>query len=470
MDEFEISYTIEDAAQFWLELDDIISATCQTHELIDNALRAYLGFVVNFKGEYLQSEYDIAKCCYKLLESALFQAHKEYVRRQIVHALLQEDESPTLHIITGLLLYDGRSNEETFQMMQQEGSFPRLVELISQWEGEDTQLHRMLLDLMYESSRIQRLSWNDLKSISDPFILSLFSITESLSADASDPYHYPVIRVLLVLNEQYMVKSALSPPPPPPPRTKSNTATSYTPPTLTNRVLKALSTHLSSYKTFGENLILLLNRESETSLQLLILKLLYLVFSTKSTCEYFYTNDLHVLLDVILRNLLDLPSDDESMQALRHTYLRVLYPLLANSQLKHQGQNYKKPEITAVLRVLSGEGGNHFAEPDPTTVRLVQRCRSVEWLKEEVEGEEDGSAGEEGSETPVDKVGDGLKEVAMRSLGMGLRDAGESALSVVAVAVHTEKPGVLTPSLGLQHGGKGGANGGGKEGGDGGVT
>lgn len=245
--------------------------------------------------------------------------------------------------------------------------------------------------------------------------------------------------MLLVLNEQYMVSSTLYP-----------SASNHT---LTNRVLKALSTHLSRYKTFGENLILLLNRESETSLQLLILKLLYLVFSTKGTSEYFYTNDLHVLLDVILRNLLDLPSEDEGMQALRHTYLRVLYPLLANSQLHLPNHHYKAPEIRAVLRVLSGEGGLHFAPADPTTVRLVQRCRSVAWLKEDGEAEESAS----GAVTPVDGAGKGLKEVARRSLGMGLSDAGESALSVVAVAAHTEKPGVLTPSLGMQGGGANGA-------------
>jgi hypothetical protein len=39
--------------------------------------------------EYLSSDYDIAKCSYKLLHSVLFGAHKDYVRRQIVYCLLQ---------------------------------------------------------------------------------------------------------------------------------------------------------------------------------------------------------------------------------------------------------------------------------------------------------------------------------------------------------------------------------------------
>lgn len=50
-------------------------------------------------------------------------------------------------------------------MMQKEGVFPRLVELI----GSDTiqmepQLHRLLLGLAYEMSRIQRLKWEDLSA------------------------------------------------------------------------------------------------------------------------------------------------------------------------------------------------------------------------------------------------------------------------------------------------------------------
>jgi hypothetical protein len=56
--------------------------------------------------------------------------------------------------------------------------------------------------------------------------------------------------IQLVLNEQFMV-SAHDPVP----------GRSYSSP-LTNKVIKILSMHGSVYKTFGENIILLLNRES----------------------------------------------------------------------------------------------------------------------------------------------------------------------------------------------------------------
>jgi hypothetical protein len=192
--------------------------------------------------------------------------------------------------------------------------------------------------------------------------------------------------------------------------------------TPTNRVIKLLSLQGSSYMTFGENLILLLNRETETALQLLILKLLYLLFTTKATHEYFYTNDLRVLLDVIIRNLLDLPNE---LISLRHTYLRVMHPLLAYTQLS-QPPYYKRQEITKVLHILGGSLNAHFAPADETTVRLVDRVAQVTWLKDEVVHEAD---------------------VARKLLGISLSGAqASSSVSVVDVAAVMEKPGVQTPS------------------------
>jgi hypothetical protein len=43
--------------------------------------------------EYLLSEYDFARYVYKLLDSKLFAANKEYVRRQILYCLLQVSQA-----------------------------------------------------------------------------------------------------------------------------------------------------------------------------------------------------------------------------------------------------------------------------------------------------------------------------------------------------------------------------------------
>ena len=77
---------------------------------------------------------------------------------------LQEDDAPTLHLITTFLLFDGRANDPTFEMMKDEGAFARLVELIQTHQDEDASLHRLLLELLYEMSRIQQLRWEDLST------------------------------------------------------------------------------------------------------------------------------------------------------------------------------------------------------------------------------------------------------------------------------------------------------------------
>ena len=74
----------------------------------------------------------------------------------------QEDSPGTLHFVVAFLLFDGRQNDVTFEMIKEEGGFPRLLELILERKDDDAGLHRMLLELLYEMSRIQRLRVEDL--------------------------------------------------------------------------------------------------------------------------------------------------------------------------------------------------------------------------------------------------------------------------------------------------------------------
>lgn len=57
------------------------------------------------------------------------------------------------------------------------------------------------------------------------------------------------------------------------------------------------------------------NTPEDLCMQLLVLKLLYLLFTTHGTQEYFYTNDLRVLVDVFIRELVDLPDESESVSS-----------------------------------------------------------------------------------------------------------------------------------------------------------
>lgn len=213
-------------------------------------------------------------------------------------------------------------------------------------------------------------------------------------------------------------------------------------------------------------------------MQLLTLKLLYLLFTTPSTYEYFYTNDVHVLVDILIRNLLDLP---EEASSLRHTYLRVLYPLLEHTQIQYP-PHYKRDELRKLLIVLSGghlngtalgqEGSNlwgHFDAVDETTKRLVKRCQGVTWLFEP-EGEQIEQAESPTSEnasnpasptSPSKSIPPALpapRKLKKRNSSKGstltigqyltprLEGARQSSLSMMEVAAQKEKPGVITPS------------------------
>lgn len=81
----------------------------------------------------------------------------------------QEDDPKTQHLIASFLLIDGRQNEVTLHMMNEVGSFPRLLELLqiqrkAQEVGSEdgAGLHRVLMDMLYEMSRIQRVRIQDL--------------------------------------------------------------------------------------------------------------------------------------------------------------------------------------------------------------------------------------------------------------------------------------------------------------------
>ena len=71
-----------------------------------------------------------------------------------------------LYLVATFLLFDGRSNESTFELMHHEGAFPRLLELIYEKRKDDGEqaLHRLLMELLYERSRIHNVKAEELGS------------------------------------------------------------------------------------------------------------------------------------------------------------------------------------------------------------------------------------------------------------------------------------------------------------------
>lgn len=78
----------------------------------------------------------------------------------------QEDDPKTLQLIASFLLFDSRQSEATLIMMNDVGAFPRLLELLQvqgkEERGDRADLNRLLMDILYEMSRIQRVKIEDL--------------------------------------------------------------------------------------------------------------------------------------------------------------------------------------------------------------------------------------------------------------------------------------------------------------------
>ncbi|KAJ2822497.1 pre-rRNA processing, partial [Coemansia erecta] len=93
------------------------------------------------------------------------------------------------------------------------------------------------------------------------------------------------------------------------------------------KVVAILAQRTDCCKTFTENLVFLLNRETDPATQRLILHMLACILASPGTNEILYTNDLHVLTDIIIR---DLSNVCDAEQQLRRAYLRVVCVLLRN--------------------------------------------------------------------------------------------------------------------------------------------
>lgn len=176
----------------------------------------------------------------------------------------------------------------------------------------------------------------------DRVIDLLFELVEHTRGINEEELNYGVIKVLVALNEQFMVASVASGAHHRHSRDKpreESEARGDVSRSKTNTVLMVLLRRLNYSKTFAENLIFMLNRagrpqaisrigsdfvtdthyvdgsDEALCMQLLVLKMFYLLFTTSGTQEYFYTNDLCVLVDVFIRELVDLPDESESVGA-----------------------------------------------------------------------------------------------------------------------------------------------------------
>ncbi|KAF9109198.1 hypothetical protein BGX27_007876 [Mortierella sp. AM989] len=352
-----VTYQFESPSQFYTELKDLLEEG-GFHDSPESQVNTFISLIVQYQDEFLDpSSQDLEQCCYRLIDSDLFQNNTLSITTAIIDRAIQSQAVEDMWVTYHLLLYAGMEFPKVYHWMLTSEYFAKLKYQILQME--ETRLQLMAVALMYEICRVQSLKPRDLALLDEDFLHYLLDLVERTRTDADEGLNYGTIKLLLTFNEQFMLNQAAC-----------RAARNYTP---SNPLLSVLADRPGASCTFGENLIFMLNRADETALQTLILKLLYLFFTSPNSHlnHFFYTNDLHVLVDVVIRELWNLPEEEEP---LRHAYLRVMAPLLTNTQLRQEQTIYKRAEI---LKVLNELGGNE--------VDLGEALRNHLWEQEKLE-------------------------------------------------------------------------------------
>ncbi|CAG8630158.1 7654_t:CDS:2 [Paraglomus brasilianum] len=395
-----IIYQLEDAQQFWAELDDILTRGDGSAEVARGCIDLYIGLVASHQDDFLDTTTsdDLASCCYKLLDSSLFSKYNSKIMEGIIDRAARRDDLNDLYVTYHILLLSGKENPNIFKLVlarRKREIFAKLKRQICELEG----------------------------MIDAPFINYLVDLVEKTRDDTDETFNYSILKLILAFNEQFM-RSPLP--------NSANSTSSATAVKLGNVVLQVLGTRIGTSKTFGENLIFMLNRCVEPSIQMIILKLLYELFNTPQTYEFFYTNDLRVLLDVFIRELYNLPDEREN---LRNVYLRVLCPLLHNTQLYQL--RYKQHQIYSLLMDLVGANTQNLKTVPITTQELVRDCLLGGYLDgfiqngnvsgENVNGRANGTNGHTGNIPASSHGNDGTNGANNAVIGKNATDGANNA-------------------------------------------
>lgn len=136
----------------------------------------------------------------------------------------------------------------------------------------------------------------------------------------------------------------------------------------------------SSWTNFSERLMILTNR-GEDPLAVIyyesgscqpphsVLKILQDLYSMQSTSTFFYTSDQNILIEIILRNLLDLPSDS----VLRTEYLQLLQLLVKNSTWYED--RHKAVQLKSIVASFAKEDAP--LQPDSTSFKNRKVAKTI---------------------------------------------------------------------------------------------
>ncbi|EDO15895.1 hypothetical protein Kpol_1019p15 [Vanderwaltozyma polyspora DSM 70294] len=383
--------------EFWDKLEAIITLEegddANNETLINSKLVNYVKFATDSYRTFIKADRDLYRMALILTESKCFKDNKEFCLSKLL-SLLNIDllEMNMKFLIAYILLWESKSNLSSIELILKYQGFSVFYNtLYTQFaylnkygqtiqRDDDIELNIInemkeisifLLDIFFQILKYSKFKISNLTIIDDFFIHYL--ICSIQPDDLSDLFNVAKFKFLLALNEQYMIITK---------KKYDNDNNSNNNQNIENKIYKYLIDYSSS-KNFTEFLLLKFNREDDRSLLIMMCKVLYLILtSTQNDIaqNYFYLNDLNVFVDVLIRELQNISESDE---LLRNTLLRVLLPLLTNTEISKT--HYRKDDLIKLLEFLSSIdnicGSENITREHETTVRLANRClRKVAWL------------------------------------------------------------------------------------------
>lgn len=343
----------------WTELEQVLATEATDVLHVGQIIELYLDLMA----EHLQNtKFKIRHAlegAHMFLESPAIRAHYSYCRRWLVALLKTKIDEPGEYVTSlgAILLCDMRENlESVAKTIAENGAVPQIVATFWLFRYTDMGATQVYLSLIYRLLLAKEMPYSDVESLSYDMVEYLFrrvcsddahDDNDSASRDNDDDEEEDEsLHLLLALNEYYAAS-----------------------PNSENKVLNVLKADLYRYRSMGGRVVVLANRTSSPMIKILVCKFLYFIFTTPETYNFIYTNDLKVLVEVLLRELSDLPLEADGV---RQMYLRVLHVLLENTTIGDE--KFKQSDIVSVLRCTI-----EYATSD--TRRLAERCLAVEWLQ-----------------------------------------------------------------------------------------
>lgn len=389
----------QEVREFWNSMEKIVTLPAGTihDDHVNSQLVSYIKTACDSYMKFINSDRDLCHMAVILTESNCFKKHGEFCLSKLL-SLLNIDllEMNMKFIIAYVLLWESKNNLDSLgTMLEYQGFNVFYNTLYTQFAylnkyGEDRniaqeqitnpdraeltdieykivdemkQISTVLMDLLFQVLKYCKCSVENIQLVDDFFVY--FLMTSIRSDTMTDIFNNAQFKLLLALNEQYMMLSK-----------------EYE---LGNKVFQYLTSDTVRTR-FTELLLLKFNRVQDKSLQIMMCKIIYLILTAEEgavAMSFFYLNDLHVFVDVLIRELENIPENEET---LRNYFLRILIPLLKNTELSKT--HYRKEDLTKILTYLSSVenfcSNDKITKEHETTAKLATRLLTkVEWLGNE---------------------------------------------------------------------------------------